>query len=355
LNKRLPSTKRWNPLLGEWVIMAPVTAGRPWSGSVIKSVKNDQPEYDPECYLCPGVRRAGGETNPDYKGVHIFNNDFPSLSMDFSTKSISPAAALSEDDNTRPYDTPTQGICRVACFSPKHNITLPQMKTEDIAGIVHAFCGEFEELSSIPEIANVMIFENRGKVIGVSNPHPHGQIYSTDFVPRIPMTMHANAEKHMTDTGKCLFCSILEAELIDGDRIVCENDHFAAYVPYFARHAYEIHIMPRRHVPFMSALSHEERVSLAVIYKEVMVRYDNLYQLPAPNITIFHNAPCAVDMDPEPYHFHIEFYPPLRSRDKLKYMAGFESGGGNIINPSLPEESAKLLGNVSPIHYLKKS
>jgi len=206
-------------------------------------------------------------------------------------------------------------------------------------------------LSAIPEIQNVMMFENRGKIIGVSNPHPHGQIYSTDFIPRIFGTMYANAQAFMNDKGKCLFCSVMEEEVGAGIRTVCQNDHFVAYVPYFARHTFEIHIMPRRHVPYITELNSEEISHLAEIYKEVLVRYDNLFRMPFPNITVFQNAPTANDCDPEPYHFHIEFYPPLRSPDKLKYMAGFESGGGNIINPSLPCESAQALRAVPDIHY----
>ena len=344
MTKKQPSIKRWNPLLGEWVIIAPVTAGRPWSGAVISPIKKDQPEFDPDCYLCPGVQRAGGEINPDYKDTYIFNNDFPSLSMEYSTDELT---------IINPQDIPAPGICRVVCFSPRHNITLPEMDVEDISKILNAFCVEFKEISSIPEIQNVMIFENRGKVIGVSNPHPHGQIYSTDFVPRIPWTMYSNAKQFMDEKKKCLFCTVMEEEIHDEIRIVCQNDYFVSYVPYFARHAYEIHIIPRRHVRFITELTNAERTSLAELYKEVLVRYDNFFRMPTPNITIFQNAPCGDGINPEPYHFHVEFYPPLRSPEKLKYMAGFESGGGNIINPSQPEESAKSLRNVSTIHYTK--
>lgn len=344
-NLKRSSVKRWNPLLGEWTIIAPVTAGRPWSGTVVTPVKSDQPEFDPKCYLCPGVTRAGGEVNPDYKDIYIFNNDFPTLSMDYSI----------EEYNVAHHSyTPAHGICRVVCFSPRHNITLPEMEDNEILKVLIALCNEFKELSSIPEIENVMMFENRGKIIGVSNPHPHGQIYSTDFVPRIPWTMYSHANNFMNEKGKCLFCTVMEDELRDETRIVCQNDHFTAYVPYFARHTFEIHIMPRRHVPFITELTSDERYSLAKIYKEVLIRYDNLFRMPFPNITVFQNAPCGKDMNPEPYHFHIEFYPPLRSPDKLKYMAGFESGGGNIINPSLPSESAKALREVSAIHYTEK-
>ena len=339
------SFKRWNPLLGEWVIIAPVTAGRPWSGTVISPEAENLPEFDSDCYLCPGVKRAGGEVNPDYRDVYVFNNDFPSLSMEYSTEEL---------NMIRPQDDPALGICRVVCFSPKHNTTLPEMEIQDISKVITAFCEQFRELSSVPEIENVMIFENRGKIIGVSNPHPHGQIYATDFVPRIPWKMYTNARDFMNVTGKCIFCKVMEEELSEEIRIICQNDHFVAYVPFFARHTYEVHILPKRHFPFIYDITNEERMSLAELYKEVLVRYDNLFGMPFPNITIFQNAPCGESINPEPYHFHIEFYPPLRNADKLKYMAGFESGGGNIINPSLPCESAKALRNVSKNHYTNK-
>jgi len=341
-----PSIKRWNPLLGEWTIIAPVTSGRPWSGTVVSSHIKDEPAFDPDCYLCPGVRRAGDAVNPDYTGVFVFNNDFPSLSMEYS---------IEEFKGVHPGDLPARGICRVVCFSPVHNLTLPEMETADIEAVLRVLCGEFTELSSIQGIENIMMFENRGKIIGVSNPHPHGQIYSTDFVPRIPWTMYSNARSSWNDRGRCLFCAVMEEELATGTGTVCQNDHFAAYVPFFARHTYEVHIMPRRHVPFITGLTGEELASLAAIYKEMLVRYDNLFTMPFPNITVFQNSPCGKDIDPEPYHFHIEFYPPMRSPDKLKYMAGFESGGGNIINPSVPAESAAALRSVPPVHYTKFS
>jgi len=343
-NSKRPSIKRWNPLLAEWVIIAPVTAQRPWSGTVVSPGKNNQPEFDPECYLCPGVKRASGEINPDYTNVYIFNNDFPSFSIEYFIENAK---------KLHIQDTQARGSCRVICFSPKHNMTLPEMEIDDISKVITALCEQFTELSSIPEIQYVMMFENKGEIIGVSNPHPHGQIYSTDFIPRIPWIMYSNAREFMDTKRKCLFCTVMEEELCDRIRIVCENNHFVAYVPYFARHTYEIHISPRRHVPFITELTHEERLSLAEIYREVLVRYDNLFLMPFPNITIFYNAPCGNSINPEPYHFHIEFHPPLRGPDKLKYMAGFESGGGNIINPSLPCESAKTLRNVSKIHYIK--
>jgi len=337
------SFKRWHPLLGEWVVIAPTTAVRPWSGTVVSSVKSDLPEHDPGCYLCPGVRRAGGDVNPDYADVHVFDNDFPSLTMQ---------SKVTGGENTS-LDSPALGICRVVCFSPKHNITLAEMDPGEIETVVRTFRDQYRELSAVPEIRHVMMFENKGAIIGVSNPHPHGQIYASDFVPRIPLTQHDNAAAYMKKKGKCLFCTILEDELADGRRIVSENESFAAFVPSFARHTFEVHIMPKRHVYTILDLSDDELAALAGIYREMLVRYDNLFRMPFPNITIFYNAPCSGEYDPEPYHFHIEFCPPLRSRDKLKYMAGFETGGGNIINPSLPVESAEALRSLPVEHYLR--
>ncbi|MCE5251036.1 galactose-1-phosphate uridylyltransferase [bacterium] len=340
------SRKRWNPLLREWVIMAPATGVRPWSGALVEPVRNELPGYDPECYLCPGVERAGGKKNPDYTGVYVFDNDFPSLSMDYR---------LPGDGTAMGDEQPARGICRVVCFSPRHNLTLPEMEEAEVHGVFRTLRSQFAELSVTPGIEHVMIFENRGIAIGVSNPHPHGQIYSTDFVPKIPAIRYEQASKHMSEKGSCLFCSIIENEIDDGSRIVTENEHFAAFVPYFARLTFEIILIPRRHVPFITELTGEELLSLARIHREILIRYDNLFRMPFPNITVFQNCPCAGNHDPKPYHFHIEFLPPLRSRDKLKYMAGFESGGGNIINPSLPEESAGVLRELSTIHYTKRS
>lgn len=338
------SFKRWNPLLGEWTIFAPVTDSRPWNGATLDGLKFDLPTYDPTCYLCPGVKRAGGETNPQYPGVHVFNNDFPSLTMNSSPN----------PEKFHETDTPVSGICRVVCFSPQHNITLAELSADQMVGVVKAFQSEYKTLSALPEIQNVMMFENKGKIIGVSNPHPHGQIYSTDFIPKNNTIMYHNMKEHLHKTGHCLVCEIMENELKDGARIVCQNQHFVAYIPYYARFKYEMNIVPKRHVSTILELTEDELNSLAKIYNEVVIRYDNLFEVPFPNITIFYNAPCKKDLNIEPWHFHIGFYPPMRSADKLKYLAGFETGSGNIINPSLPQKSAAELRNVATLHYSKK-
>ncbi len=318
---RPTSHKRMHPYLREWVIFAPATDVRPWNGAVVKSEEPRAPLHDPNCHLCPGARRSTGVENPRYSGTHVFDNDFASLTLDAQAR----------------------GVCRVVCFDPRHNVTLAEMAPTQIEGVLSTFAQQFHDLSHIAGMEYVMAFENKGQEIGVSNPHPHGQIYATDFVPRIPWTMYESAAGFHAREGKCLFCDVLERELAGGDRVVARNQHFAAFVPAFARFKYEVHLMPLRHVPFITSLEAVELRSLSELYGELLRGYDTLFARRSPNITIHYNAPCPAGLDVAPWHFHIQFLPPLRAADKLKYLAGFESGGGNIVNPSLPERSAKEL------------
>lgn len=326
---RPASLKRMHPYLQEWVILAPATDSRPWNGAVLRTEEQEGPAFDPGCHLCPGASRSTGAANPRYAGTFVFENDFASL---------------------RP-DTPARGICRVVCFDPRHNVTLAEMDAEGLEGVLRAFAVESRQMASVPGMEYVMPFENKGKEIGVSNPHPHGQIYATDFIPRIPWTMYRSAADFRAREGGCIFCEVLDEELRDGSRVIARNEGFAAFVPAFARFKYEVHLMPLRHVPFLDSLSAAETRALAEIYREVLARYDNLFGRRTPNITVFYNAPCKQGLDPAPWHFHIQFAPPLRSADKLKYLAGFETGGGNIINPSLPEESAEELRRSGAVRF----
>ncbi len=315
------SSKIWHPYLQEWVILAPATDARPWNGTVLRSEGNSGPEFDPGCHLCPGARRSMGAVNPRYSGVFVFDNDFPSLTL----------------------DAPARGVCRVVCFDPRHNVTLAEMLPSAIEAVLRTWADQFRELSALPGLEYVLLFENKGKEIGVSNPHPHGQIYATDFIPRIPQTMYGSATKFTSESGGCLFCDVLAKELKEGSRVIARNQHCAAFVPAFARFKYEVHLMPLRHVPFLTSLDDAEMRALAELYRDVLVRYDRLFGRRIPNITLFYNAPCQAGLDPAPWHFHLQFAPPVRSADTLKYLAGFETGGGNIINPSRPEESAEEL------------
>jgi UDPglucose--hexose-1-phosphate uridylyltransferase len=307
-----------HPYLKEWVILAPATDVRPWNGDVLRSEGSAGPEFDAACHLCPGALRSTGAGNPRYSGTYVFDNDFASLTL----------------------DSEARGICRVVCFDPRHNVTLADMDSAQIESVLRAFSDQLLDLASVPGMEYVMAFENKGKEIGVSNPHPHGQIYATDFIPRIPAAMYGSAAEYRARTGGCVFCATLADELETGERVIARNDHFAAFVPSFARFKYEAHIMPLRHTPHLSSLQGPEMRALAEIYLDMLNRYDNLFGRRIPNITVFYDAPCKAGLDPSPWHFHIQFAPPVRAADKLKYLAGFETGGGNIINPSLPEESA---------------
>jgi len=329
-------------LLQEWVIISDVTGTRPWSGETAGITENDLPAFDPECYLCPGVERASGVQNPRYSKPFTFTNDFPSFSVD---------AAKNRKEDILERVEPANGICRVTCFSPLHNITLPELTVEQIKGLLGHWKEEYKTLGSKKEIDNVLIFENRGKITGASNPHPHGQIYATGFVPRIVKQEFDSFVQYNSRQGTCILCDIAAREAAEQDRVICENGHFIAFILFFARFAYETYLVPKRHIADISELSEAEIHAFAELYKTVLVKFDNLYEFPFPNITVLHNAPTNGAKGRNAFHFHVEFYPPLRSPDKQKYLAGFEAGGGNIINPLLPEKAALQLRQTDTIHY----
>lgn len=337
--------RRWHPLLKEWVILAATTSERPWSGETISASDSEEPEFDPKCYLCPGVTRASGIKNPDYTKPYAFTNDFASFSMD---------APDVHHKNELETVEPVHGTCRVICFTPRHNITLAEMSVGELADVVRLWKKEYAELGSHPKIDNVLIFENKGKVIGVSNPHPHGQIYATGFIPRIVKRELESFTDYRKSHAEGLLEAILRNELEKGRRIICQNEHFVAFIPFFARFVYETYIVPRRHVARITDLTDEETLAYAEIHHQLIVKFDNLYNMSFPNITMLHNAPTDSNPENEYFHFHTEFYPPMRSPDKLKYLAGFESGGGNIINPVNPEEAASRLRQAPIIHYKRK-
>jgi UDPglucose--hexose-1-phosphate uridylyltransferase len=334
--------RRWHPLLQEWVILAATTANRPWSGETLDKSENGEPDFDPACYLCPGVTRASGIKNPDYEKPYVFTNDFASFSMDAPDIHVNQGFKHAE---------PVHGSCRVICFSKKHNSTLAELTLEEINQVFEVWHTEFSSLSKHPKIENVLMFENKGKVIGVSNPHPHGQIYATGFVPKYVEMQRKSFAEYYKKHGSHLLEDILGKELSYQQRIIEVNDHFVAFVPYFARFVFETYIVPKKHVAFIDQLDNEKLDALACIFKNTMVRFDNLFDTSFPNITMHQNGPTDGKEESSLFHYHIEFYPPMRSPDKLKYLAGFESGGGNIINPVKPEEAAAQLRNASIVHY----
>jgi UDPglucose--hexose-1-phosphate uridylyltransferase len=334
--------RRWHPLLEEWVILAAISGNRPWSGEIIEDQNCCRPPFDAACYLCPGVTRSSGIVNPVYVSPWVFTNDFSTFS--FEAPNVC-------QDNIFEKAEPAHGINRVVCYSPWHNLTLAQLPIAVIEEVVSLWRSEYIRLSTVAGIKNVLIFENKGNVIGVSNAHPHCQIYSTNFVPRIVEKHTMVFAQYYKTHSAHLLCDLLQHELSVYKRIVYENEYFVAFIPFFARFVYETYIVPRRQVANIGRLSDDEMKALAEILKVLTVKFDNLYEMDFPNNTILFNAPTDGKPENELYHFHLEFYPPLRSRDKLKHVAGFDLGGGNIINAVMPEEAAQNLHDMSVCRF----
>jgi len=334
--------QRWHPLREEWVIIAVHRQHRPWSGEEVRAGHRSLPAYVEECYLCPGNSRVGGQRNPRYRQTLVFDNDLPCVSPH------APAALVPHASIYRSCDA--RGIARVVCYTPRHDMTLAELEAGEIENLLRVWQSQYSELRARPEIAHVLIFENKGDVVGVSNPHPHCQIYATSFVFKTIEAEAQVSERHLARTGRVLFQDVLEAERRDGRRVVAENDTALAFVPYFARYAYETYVAPKRTHPSLATLSDGEIGDLAVVLKEVLVRFDNLWQMSFPYVMALHQAPTDGRSYPG-FHCHIEFHPPLRAPTLLKYLAGPEIGGGNFLSDTSPEEKAAELRAVQAIHF----
>lgn len=334
--------ERWHPLREEWVIIAAHRQNRPWIGATVSTAAQSIPAYQADCYLCPGNQRVSGESNPDYKGVYVFNNDHPCVGMDAPVKISSPQS---------PYRSrPAQGYARVICYSPRHDLTMAEMTLSAIEDIVLVWQQQTLDLGNHPTVKHVLCFENKGEVVGVSNPHPHGQVYAANFVFKTIETELVASERYFNENGRLLFSDIIAAEQQDGKRILYEDEHVIAFVPYFARYAYEVYVAPKRRVPHIHKLNDAEVTSLAHALKNVTVRFDNLWLMPFPYVMALHQAPTN-GADYEAFHFFIAFHPPLRRPNVLKYLAGPEIGGGNFVSDTLPEEKAAELLALPTTHY----
>jgi len=334
--------QRWHPLRAEWVIIAAHRQDRPWIGQTVGDRAESLPRYDPQCYLCPGNSRVGGRRNPAYETTFVFDNDLPCVGLDAPTD-LDPPVGIYQN-------RPATGIARVVCYSPRHDLTLAQMPAQDIEGVLRVWQRQYVDLGRRDEIAHVLIFENKGEVVGVSNPHPHGQIYATNFVFKTIETEADVCRQHLRQTGRPLFADILAAERQDGRRILLENDSAIAFVPYFARYAYEVYVAPKVTHPSVAALSDKELADLATALKHVLIKFDNLWQMPFPYVMPLHQAPTDGG-DYAGFHFHIEFHPPLRKPNLLKYLAGPEIGGGNFLSDTSPEQKAAELRALPDVHY----
>jgi len=321
--------RRWNPLRQAWVLVSPHRTERPWLGEVGQKTPPSSVAYDPKCYLCPGNTRAGGAVNPRYTSVFSFVNDYAALLPDPAPDEpeVPPSPLLEL--------APARGVCKVLCYHPDHSLTLSRMLREEIRRVVDAWTDEYRELSALGWIKYVQIFENRGAMMGASNPHPHCQIWSTDFVPDEPAAESKSQHEYYERTKCCLLCDYLGAERAAGERVVFENDHFVVLVPWWAVWPFEVLLISRRHIGSLPELNDQEREGLADALRRLTTRYDNLFETSFPYTMGFHQTPVATapaaaeDLAPHPeWHFHAHFYPPLlRSATVRKFMVGFEMLG----------------------------
>jgi UDPglucose--hexose-1-phosphate uridylyltransferase len=340
--------RRWNPLRQAWVLVSPHRTQRPWQGEVGQKAAPSAVSYDPKCYLCPGNARAGGAQNPTYEGIFSFVNDYSALLPDSPAPSGAPSSPLL-------LASPARGLCKVLCYHPDHSLTLARMTRAEIRPVVDAWTAQYLEIGGLDGIEYVQIFENRGAMMGASNPHPHGQIWSTSFVPDEPAAETAAQRQHLADTGRCLLCDYLEAERSAGERIVFENDHFTALVPWWAVWPFEVLLLSRRHLGAMPEFTGDERNGLADALKRLTPRYDNLFETSFPYTMGFHQSPTdgaktPGEAHPE-WHFHAHFYPPLlRSATVRKFMVGFEMLGMPQRDIT-PEDAARRLRACSEEHF----
>lgn len=343
--------RRYNPLTAKWVLVSPHRAKRPWQGAQETRPTDTRPEYDEKDFLGPGnLRVSGGVHNPDYTSTFVFDNDFQALLSD------TPAGQIgSVEKHDLLVAKAVRGRCRVVCFSPKLNKTVAEMSVGEIVPVVDAWVEEYRMLSALPYIAHVQIFENKGEMMGCSNPHPHGQIWSSEFVPEEPAAVLANLEKYHAAKGTHMLEDYAELEAREGVRVVCQNDTFLAVVPFWAVWPFETLVLSKKRVPTLLNFDDEMKKDLADIYRRVTCRYDNLFTTLFPYSMGIHQAPC--EDGPESAkahkyaHFHMHFYPPLlRSATVRKFMVGFELLG-EAQRDLTAEQAAKRLLDCAEVHY----
>ncbi len=308
--------RRYNPLTQEWLLVSPQRATRPWLGAVEKQTQERRPEYDPKCYLCPGNTRVNGVSNPTYTGVHAFDNDFPALLTDAGAHSDEGPIAGAPVFLRAHQET---GVARVICFSPRHDLTLAELPVAGIREVVDTWAAQCQELGARPDIQYVQLFENKGEIMGCSNPHPHGQLWATAHVPT---EIEKETRGQLAHDG--LLQEYLTYELRDQRRVLFENEHFVGLVPYWAVWPFETMILPKRHIRRIVELSDAERTGLADAMKRLTVAYDRVFDVSFPYTMGVHQAPYD-DAAHNEWQLHLHFYPPLlRSATVKKFMVGYE-------------------------------
>jgi UDPglucose--hexose-1-phosphate uridylyltransferase len=335
--------RRLNPLTGDWVLVSPQRTQRPWQGKVERTATDAQPTYDPNCYLCPGNTRAGGVKNPPYTSTFAFNNDYPAL--------IAGTGDVCAEESSLLVARSEPGVSRVVCFSPRHDLTIPRMQLSEIRGVVDVWASEYATLGAQPWVNHVEIFENRGAMMGASNPHPHCQIWANKNVPNVPAREQERQAAYEAEQGNCLLCDYVALEARLGERVVCENDSFVVLVPFWAVWPFETMLLSKRHLTSIDELSDNDRTGLADVLRQITTRYDNLFEVPFPYTMGFHQRPTDGQPHPE-WHFHAHYLPPLlRSASVQKFMVGYEL----LASPQrdiTPESAAERLRNLPAQHYL---
>lgn len=346
MNPVLQSTshRRWNPLRREWVIVSPHRTQRPWQGQTETPATPAALQYDPTCYLCPGNTRAGGHVTPQYSSTFVFTNDYAALRDDGDSfaESLDPTGLLRAESE--------KGVCRVLCFDPRHDLTLATMPVPAIRRVVDTWTEQEAELAGRPDIRYVEIFENRGAMMGASNPHPHGQIWATEHIPNEPLLETAAQADYFQQHNRPLLLDVLAAELSLGERIVAQNDTWVALVPFWAVWPFELLVLPRNPVAAIHALDEPARDGLAHMLNTVCAGYNRVFDTPFPYSMGFHGAPCD-DRNHPGFQLHAHFYPPLlRSATVRKFMVGFELLGSpqrDITPESAAETLRHAFGNAT--------
>lgn len=341
-NFDLDPHRRLNILTGDWVLVSPHRTQRPWQGQTENVNIGTRPAYDPNCYLCPGNERAGGVKNPSYESTFSFDNDFAALLSD----------TLDSESNVNDLlvSHTESGVCRVICFSPRHDLTLAEMSVSEIRKVVDLWQEEYLKLGSDDSINYVQIFENKGAVMGCSNPHPHGQVWAQRSIPCEPNRELRRMRQYFNKNDSPILIDYLELELSLKERIVYTNKSFAALVPFWATWPFEVIVLPKRQISNLTEMEDQEKTELADVLRAVTAKYDNLFQTSFPYSSGIHQAPTD-GMDYPDCTFHMHFYPPLlRSSTVKKFMVGYEMLGGPQRDIT-PEYSAGILRELPDIHF----
>ncbi|MEA4812808.1 MAG: UDP-glucose--hexose-1-phosphate uridylyltransferase [Anaerolineaceae bacterium] len=338
--------KRKNILTGDWVLVSPHRAKRPWLGQVEKETPHSLPDYDPACYLCPGNTRVAGAANPQYQGTYVFDNDFQALSNPAVAEGITPLLHAFYQAE------PVTGVCRVVCFSPSHHLSFPELLPEQAAEVIRTWRAQTLELSNRKDITYVQVFENKGAMMGCSNPHPHSQLWATNILPNESAKELASQQSYLKANHTRMLQDYLKAELKEAQRLVCENASFVSLVPFWAVWPFETMILPKFPASSLLDLDDNQIKDLADIYQQTTSRYDNLFEISFPYSMGIHQQPFDGQPHPE-WQLHLHFYPPLlRSAAVRKFMVGYEM----MAMPQrdiTPEQAAARLRGLPALHYKK--